>query len=122
MKYEEGQWKEIQLGDFDRFAAQLEVKREFSLWYTEYNTSPETTGFKEFLMEPLPVLRAAGLLRGSDAPWTVVTRITNHHKPLNPRIIFALAMVDEKDSTVHLTLHKQENNQPDGDDPQPDPT
>jgi hypothetical protein len=93
---------------------------KFSIWYSIIDTNNEHQRgqLQGFLIDPLSYLHPAGARDGGElalppldksepGDWKVVTRITNHHKALNPRLVFLAAFVDPESPTVHLTLHKQ---------------
>jgi len=67
-----------------------------------------------FIHDPLGALLAAqevGELNGFglEPDWRVATLIVNHHRPLNPTHLYAMATIDADEKTVGVTMVKKIN-------------
>jgi hypothetical protein len=93
---------------------------KFSIWYTAIDSTddPQREQLRKLLMNPVAHLHPEGehgteglalppLAATPPEEVRVVTTINNHHKRLNPRIVFISALVDDESSTVHLGVQKQ---------------
>ncbi len=60
--------------------------------------------FLDFIKQPLPFYERA--FEPVKEAWRVVAAIFGHERGLNPRIIYATAMVSEEDQTVYATHYK----------------
>ena len=89
------------------------------LWLRQFDTGSESTKWRNFIYNPIRELaKDDGPLkeRGSEttaegesvSEWRVATLIVNHHKPLNPRIGLASALVDRDKREVGITIYKLE--------------
>jgi hypothetical protein len=76
--------------------------------YREFNTTmvEEAESWRNFIFDPLPYLVASGAVADEGRDWRVVTMIINHHRPLNPRIGMARALVDPDADQIAIDIYK----------------
>ena len=110
-----GEWVSIaESGQLERMFGLPEGFVRFDVFCTAFDTVKDREGALAFLVDPLGHMKGdAGsrplppVAERPDLEWKVVTTINNHHRKLNPRIIFFLGVVDPTNPTVYLTAHKQ---------------
>lgn len=75
--------------------------------YGEFNTTvvEEAESWRSFIFDPLPYLIGSGAV-AEGREWRVVTMIINHHRPLNPRIGMARALVDPDADQIAIDIYK----------------
>lgn len=102
----EGRWKEIPLPMSD---AARSMARGLSLVYGEFDTSDpdDSEAWRRFLYDPLRTFAEDGLIGDRDG-WRVVTTIVNHHRPLNPRIGMATALLKNSPHEAAIMIYKLE--------------
>jgi hypothetical protein len=117
-----------EFGEWVSVAAAEELERmfglpagfvKFSVYSTAFDTKKDRDGALAFLVDPLGHMKGEvgdrplrPVAERPDLEWKVVTTINNHHRKLNPRIIFFLGVVDPTNPTVYLTAHKQNEEEP----------
>ena len=102
----EGRWKELPLPLSD---AARNLARNLSVVVGEFDTSDadDAEAWRQFLYDPLRTFVSDGVIPDRDG-WRVVTTIVNHHRPLNPRIGLAMALLKNSPHEAAITIYKLE--------------
>lgn len=86
---------------------ELRELADIRVWVKEFNTTEDPEGWREFIYDPLAVLRSEEVIP-EDGAWRVTTQIVNHHKPLNPRIGLVSVTLNDREGDAGVTIYKVE--------------